>query len=471
MEQQSLKVVIVGGSIAGLTLAHCLHRANIDHVVLEKRAEIAPQEGASIGIWPNGARMLEQLGLYGELEKLTEPLNLMHIAFPDGFSFEDLLPTTINQRFGYPIIFLDRQKFLETLYRKYPDKSKIVTNTRVAEVQSSEKCARVITEDGTMYEGDIVVGADGVHSLVRREMWKLGDSKQPGSVPSREKTGMTVEYSCVYGISSPIVGLRAGESVNSYMDGMTVLTFHGKGGRVYWFLIQKLHQKYTYPNTPRYTVEDAERLCTDHRDTTIWKDIRIGHLWDNREVVSMTALEENLFAKWHFHRIGLMGDSIHKMTPNIGQGANSAIEDAAVFSSLLVHMMTSEGPGRPSSARIQRLLHDYQACRYERAEMIYHRSRFGARFQSRDDAVKLIVGRYVVPRIRNRLANISSMLIANGEIIQYLPFPKRSGPGWEKFRNKGEWMPYTPFALFSAILLVQHVVPLLGLTSPLLLAS
>ncbi|KAL4940629.1 hypothetical protein BDV06DRAFT_230222 [Aspergillus oleicola] len=471
MGKPELKVIIVGGSIAGLSLAHCLYRANIDHIVLEKRQEIAPQEGASIGIWPNGARMLEQLGLYKELEKLTEPLHMMHIAYPDGFYFDDPLPKTINQRFGYPIIFLDRQKFLETLYRTYPDKSKIVTNTRVSEVQSSESSARVITENGTVYEGDIVMGADGVHSLVRREMWRLADLKQPGSIPRHEKTNMAVEYCCVYGISSPIAGLRGGECVNSYMDGMTVLTFHGKGGRVYWFVIKKLHDKYIYPNTPRYTIDDAEKLCTQHRDTTVWNDIRIGHLWDNREVVSMTALEESLFAQWHFDRIGLMGDSIHKMTPNIGQGANSAIEDAAVLSSLLVHLMTRESPRRPSAARIHRLLQDYQACRYERAETIYHKSRFGARFQSRDDAVKLIVGRYLTPRVRDYLANLSSMLIANGEIIQFLPFPKRSGPGWEKFRNKGEWMPYTPLALFCAILLVQQVMPFLGVASPILLVS
>jgi FAD dependent monooxygenase len=98
MEQQQLKIIIVGGSIAGLTLAHCLHRANIDHIVLEKRDEIAPQEGASIGIWPNGGRMLEQLGLYKELEKLTEPLKMMHVAYPDGFYFDDALPRTVLER-------------------------------------------------------------------------------------------------------------------------------------------------------------------------------------------------------------------------------------------------------------------------------------------------------------------------------------------------------------------------------------
>ena len=97
MEAPKFKVIIVGGSIAGLTLAHSLSQANIDHVVLEKRASIAPQEGAFIGVWPNGAQILDQLGLYHSLEKLTAPLSRMHLSFPDGYSFSSLLPKTIHE--------------------------------------------------------------------------------------------------------------------------------------------------------------------------------------------------------------------------------------------------------------------------------------------------------------------------------------------------------------------------------------
>jgi len=58
--EKRLKVIIVGGSVAGLTLAHCLHHSNIDFVLLEARKEIAPQVGASIVVLPNGARVLDQ---------------------------------------------------------------------------------------------------------------------------------------------------------------------------------------------------------------------------------------------------------------------------------------------------------------------------------------------------------------------------------------------------------------------------
>lgn len=75
MESTSnLKVVIVGGSIAGLTLAHCLLKNGIDFVVLESRGEIYPQEGAALGMLPNGARILDQLGIFDDLIEGVQPL-------------------------------------------------------------------------------------------------------------------------------------------------------------------------------------------------------------------------------------------------------------------------------------------------------------------------------------------------------------------------------------------------------------
>lgn len=96
------KVIIVGGSLAGLTLSHCLYRAGIDHVILEKRKEVAPQEGASIGIMPNGARILEQLGIYGGVEDSVHPLETAHVTYPDGFCYSSQYPQLLRKRYVRP---------------------------------------------------------------------------------------------------------------------------------------------------------------------------------------------------------------------------------------------------------------------------------------------------------------------------------------------------------------------------------
>lgn len=98
MSKAEFKVIIVGGSIGGLTLAHCLDRLGIDHVVLEKGSDPAPQLGASIGILPNGARVLDQLQLYCDVEQYTEPLSTATIRFADGFSFGSSYPKIVHER-------------------------------------------------------------------------------------------------------------------------------------------------------------------------------------------------------------------------------------------------------------------------------------------------------------------------------------------------------------------------------------
>lgn len=103
MEPKAFKVIIIGGSVAGLTLALSLSKIGIDYVVLEKRETIAPQEGASIGILPHGGRILEQLGLFGAVEQSIEPLHTAHIRFPDGYEYSTSSPSVLNDRCVTPL--------------------------------------------------------------------------------------------------------------------------------------------------------------------------------------------------------------------------------------------------------------------------------------------------------------------------------------------------------------------------------
>jgi 2-polyprenyl-6-methoxyphenol hydroxylase-like FAD-dependent oxidoreductase len=74
----SFKVIFAGGGIAGLTLANSLSQANIDNILLEARDEIAPQVGASIGIFPQGGRILDQLGMYDDILNLIERIEYIN---------------------------------------------------------------------------------------------------------------------------------------------------------------------------------------------------------------------------------------------------------------------------------------------------------------------------------------------------------------------------------------------------------
>ncbi|CEL11273.1 ausM [Aspergillus calidoustus] len=439
-----IRVIIVGGSVAGLTLAHCLAKANISHVVLEKRAEISPQEGAFLGIWPNGGRIFDQLGVYADLEQCTVPIHTMRVRFPDGFSFSSELPRCVQERFGYPIVSLDRQKVLEILHDRYPAKSNIHINKRVTEIRQTEREAQVVTDDGAVYKGDLVVGADGIHSAVRAEMWR----QAKGLVGRRDGQAFAVEYACVFGISTPIPGLESGEHVNSYSDGLCVITFHGKDGRIFWFILIKLHKRFVYPKTPRFSASDAAKVCAEYASVPVWGEICVRDLWRNKTSASMTALEEGLLKTWNFKRVVLLGDSIHKMTPNIGQGANTAAEDAAVLASLLQRLSTSASS--TTSGTIDAVLREYVSLRYKRVKSTYQRAYFGARLHTRDNVLKCFVGRYIFPRFSQQVLERTSQAIAGAPLVDFLPTPKRSGAGWSDYAGSPEvGAPTVPWLVIS----------------------
>ncbi|KAL4911103.1 hypothetical protein BDW74DRAFT_172553 [Aspergillus multicolor] len=433
-EVPPFKVIIVGGSVAGLTLAHCLHRANIDHVVLEKRNEIAPQEGASIGLWPTGGQVLDQLGLWEEVVEGTQPLRVHNVLYPDGSGFSHDVLNRIYERFGYGLTFVERQRLLETLYRRYPDKSRILVSKTVVDIRQTLSGACVATQDGTVYQGSLVVGADGVHSRVRSEMWRLAELQNPGRVLLK-KNALTAEYCCVFGISSAIPGLRSGEHGNVFGDGVTVLTFHGEN-RVYWFVVSKMNKKHTYPKIPRYGSKDAEELSRRFAAVRLAEGVCVRDLWENRRVASMTAMEEGLFEIWHFGRMVLLGDAVRKMTVNMGQGANCAIEDAAVLATLLDRLAQSNKKSTPIEADIETLLKEFRMLRYARSKAIYGQTTFGVRLYTRDGILKTLMGRYIMPHKIDHMADATSNLMADGPVVGFLPLPRRSESGWERYRSR-----------------------------------
>lgn len=84
MANPKFTVIIVGGSIAGLTLANMLQLNNINFILLEAYPDIAPQVGASLGLLPHGNRILDQLGLFDKVLALSAPVNYFNFRNEKG---------------------------------------------------------------------------------------------------------------------------------------------------------------------------------------------------------------------------------------------------------------------------------------------------------------------------------------------------------------------------------------------------
>ena len=159
-------VVIVGAGIGGLSLALSLHARGVRVTVLERAAELR-EVGAAVALSANGLRPLDELGLLGELEKVSaQPTALIHRGWRDDervTAFPVGSDGSYRRRFGAPYLGIHRAEFQRVLAGACP-----AGMVRLGcEVTAVDPDGTVTLASGERVRGPVVVGADGVHSRVR----------------------------------------------------------------------------------------------------------------------------------------------------------------------------------------------------------------------------------------------------------------------------------------------------------------
>ncbi|KIL87653.1 hypothetical protein FAVG1_09363 [Fusarium avenaceum] len=424
--ENSFKVVIAGASVAGLSLANMLQANDIDYVVLEAHHTIAPQVGASIGLLPHGCRILDQLGLYDKVMEIAPPIQT--------FNFRDAAGSVLAQhqdmghrlieRHGYPMVFLDRQMLLQILYDNIRDKSKILTNKRVVMAKLAHGGVQVTTADGTTVSGDILVGADGVHSTIRQEMWKLAADLSPEHFdPSEhEEKAPPCDNSCIFGISNQCPGIGPGDLHCVFRNSSSYLVTGGPGGRVYWFRFQRLPKTFRGSDIPRYTDADLEKALAKSADDNILPDLKFSTLVENKVSAVMTPLVEYIYKQWHFGRIITLGDSAHKFHPVGGQGGNAAIESVALLTNNLVKALSQSKSGHLRSTEVVSIFEDVQSRRKPRVALNHRYSYGRARTEALDSPLNKLMALHLLPLVDEQVVTLSYCAQSpGGEWLDMLP--------------------------------------------------
>ena len=223
---------------------------------------------------------------------------------------------------------LERRQVLETLYRHVPDKSKVLCRKRITRVDMFEDGVLVHCKDGSSYQGDIIVGADGVRSVVREEMWRIANIVSPGSFGWHQKTRedlpwpkrsalilevLSSEYRCVWVTSDPVPGTVRGVLCNTYGKDTSYTTMIGKENQAYCFILNKLDKVYRGAEIPRFKAEDAETLVQKHLDVQLTDQVTLKDFWNKRRFYAVVPIEEGLFDQWTWGRFACVGDSMHKV--------------------------------------------------------------------------------------------------------------------------------------------------------------
>ncbi|KAH7393459.1 hypothetical protein BKA64DRAFT_577828 [Cadophora sp. MPI-SDFR-AT-0126] len=452
-----LRVIIVGGSISGLTLAHCLDlNPNVEYVVLEGRDDIHPEVGASIVILPNGSRIFDQLGFLDDVLEVQESLvqTLTWTEKGELLATSDA-PALMKKRTGYAMAFLTRRNLLKVLYSNIKDKAKVLTSKRVTDVQVSDSGVLVTCKDGSSYDGDIVVGTDGIHSAVRGKMQDYIELSRPGAA-EKDRNSISAEYTCIFGLGKQPKGsvLTVGDSHRTYGKDHSTLSFVGRDNVLYWFLFSKLDKRYHGNDMPRFSTNDMEEGAKPFRDMPMAPGVTFGQVWENRTFANMACLEESQNENWVADRMVCIGDATHKMTPNLGAGGNAAIESAAALANYIARL-----PLKPSQATIRKILDDFYVKRSSRVNLVCDVANKLTRIEALDTIADKIMALHVVPKLGDALWDLTCETIMGAESIESLPLPARSQ------QSTMAWDPETGIGKKeSSLTRGLWALPLLGIT-------
>ncbi|KAI1202366.1 FAD-dependent monooxygenase [Nemania serpens] len=371
------EVIIAGGGIAGVTLALMLEKLGITYILLEGRDTLESDRGAGIGLQPNGLRILDQLGLVDDIERATVPLETWFSYDAEG----NLMSASsamgqYRDRIGYPVAFIERPKLLLIMTRRIQRLDCIKTSAYVASIEETDDYVVVRTSDGLSVTADIVVGADGVRSAVRRHI----DSSFSGGIVLSADDYMKVGFATVYGMSAPTEGIAPGERFAVYRERETVIGFTGQDGIVFWFVFEDLKTSVPLSRAPRYNETDAEALCKSVASVRVTPRLKFGDLFENRVTAVKIAIEEGIAREWHTNRAVIVGDAACKTTPAGGQGANQAIESSAVLVNKLMEARKAAMYGEKLSREaIKSALSSYAQTRARPADRILERSQMVCR--------------------------------------------------------------------------------------------
>jgi 2-polyprenyl-6-methoxyphenol hydroxylase-like FAD-dependent oxidoreductase len=305
-----MRALVIGGGIGGLAAAVALRCVGLD-VTLFEQAPAMRESGAGLTLWTNATRALRALGLDEPLRPLSTPLERGEVRAASGRLLAAIPLGDLGRRLGGPTVGVHRADLLALLAAAVPPAG-VRLEHRLERFAQDEAGVTAHFAGGRAERGDLLVGADGIHSRVRAQL--LGDPLRYAGY---------VGWRGVARVGRP--EFPAGLSVWSYGRGSQFGLIPIGGGRVFWF------------GTSSMAEDEANRLGS-HRDELRarfrgWHDPipEVIEAMDEGALVRTPIYDRPPAGRWGAGRVTLLGDSAHATTPTLGQGACLAIESALVL--------------------------------------------------------------------------------------------------------------------------------------------
>ncbi len=388
------RAVVVGAGVGGLAAAIGLRQIGWQPIILE-RSTAPGGIGAGVSLWSNALDALDALGVGEAVRRAGTLQSGGGFRTPDGRWLTRSSGAALLERVGVALLLMHRAQLHRELLAALPTDA-VVAGTNVTDLAQTADHV-VVGYDGPTgraeTRADLVVGADGVHSTVRRRLWP--------EAPPPKYAGFTAWR----GVTDEPIDIE-GEAAETWGRGAEFGAVPLADGRVYWFGTANL------PEATTFVDERAEVLR------------RFGH-WHRpiptvvHATTTAAVLHHDIYhlprplPRFTRGRVVLLGDAAHAMTPNLGQGACVALEDAAVLAGRLA-----------ADSDVPRALTNYDQQRRPRAEdMVKMSAQMGRMIQLqgrlatalRDLIVRAMPERVAMTRVA-RIVNWTPQTIDRDEV-------------------------------------------------------
>lgn len=336
------KIIIIGGGIGGLCTAIALQQYGFEVKVYEKVRKLG-EVGAGLTLWSNAIKVLRKLGVADAVINTGSKLKRSQIRADNGETLFDARTDEMESKYGEPVVAIHRADLHEILINALKLET-LRLNMNCSRFEQDDEKVTVHFENGESDSADVLIGADGIHSVVRKQMFPEIELRYSG-------------YTAWRGVVETENEAALGLTSESWGRGARFGIVRVDRKRVYWFA------------TKNQAI--GEQATSEKRKSKLlgifnkWHK-PIEHLLDSTP--AETILQNDIcdivpFASWTKGRVTLLGDAAHPTTPNMGQGACMAIESAYVLARAL-----GEGPDYRSA------LKRYENERHERTAWVTNTS-------------------------------------------------------------------------------------------------
>lgn len=352
MNNRAMRVAVIGGGIGGMTAAAALHQHGFEVAVYERASSLS-EVGFGLQMGPNAVKVIRALGVLDEFAKLAvEPTGFTSITWNTAaFRYRNEW-AGMKQRFDAPYMMARRPDLHQLLISLLPE-SAIHLNMQCVSCMNTDRGATARFADGTEVEADVIIAADGIHSVIRKQLFGESPARFTNQICWRAM--VPIEYAPTEVGPNNSVKLTTNDYVGWIGPSGHVICYPVSGGKYLNIFAGRVSE--TWVDESWNVASNPDEMLQAYAG---WNDALLNVFRRIDSCYKWGIYDREPLPNLVDGRIALLGDSAHPMMPTLAQGAAQSMEDGSAIARILAQHRDDPATGlqaynRERQPRVERV--------------------------------------------------------------------------------------------------------------------